>query len=67
MRRFGRIFVVNATKFSLAESISIAFEKEYMKCFLSGEYKPKLLFDDYEILENIKNHPMPEWKYRDKF
>jgi len=42
-------------------------EKEYMKCFLSGEYKPELLFDDSEILENIKNHPMPEWKYRNKF
>lgn len=42
-------------------------EKEYMKCFLSGEYKPELLFDDSVILENIKNHPMPEWKYRNKF
>ena len=38
-------------------------EKEYMRHFLSGEYKPELLFNDSEILENIKNHPMPEWKF----
>ena len=30
--------------------------------FVSGEYKPELLFDNPLILENIGNHPMPEWK-----
>lgn len=42
-------------------------EKEYMKQFISGNYKPELLFDDSEILNNIKNHPMPEWKYRNMY
>ncbi|MGP1507958.1 MAG: nucleotidyl transferase AbiEii/AbiGii toxin family protein [Sphaerochaeta sp.] len=37
-------------------------EKEYMRRFVSGEYKPELLFDNPLILENIGNHPMPEWK-----
>ena len=37
-------------------------EKEYMSRFVSGEYRPDLLFDDPLILDNIRNHPMPEWK-----
>jgi len=37
-------------------------EREYMKLFIDGEYRPDLLFDDPLILKNICNHPMPEWK-----
>lgn len=37
-------------------------EKKYMALFVSGEYKPELLFDNPIILKNINNHPMPEWK-----
>ena len=41
-------------------------EKKYIELFISGEYKPELLFDDSMILENIRNHPMPEWKKQNK-
>ncbi len=37
-------------------------EKEYMDCFIAKEYLPELLFDDIEIVERIKNHPMALWK-----
>lgn len=37
-------------------------ELEYMEAFEGKEYRPELLFDDEEILENIKNHPMALWK-----
>lgn len=39
-------------------------EKEYMDRFISKEYRPELLFGDYEIVERIKNHPMALWKCR---
>ena len=29
-----------------------------------GEYIPELLFENKEILERIKNHPMALWKKR---
>ena len=31
--------------------------KEY-----EGKYKPELLFDDCDIIERIKEHPMAHWK-----
>lgn len=39
-------------------------EKEFLDKFESGEYIPELLFDDKEILNRIKNHPMAIWKTR---
>lgn len=39
-------------------------ENEYMERFISKEYRPELLFGDYEIVERIKNHPMALWKCR---
>ena len=39
-------------------------EKEYMDRFISKEYRPELLFGDYEIVERIKKHPMALWKCR---
>lgn len=30
--------------------------------FARGEYKPELLFDDFEILSRIAEHPMAQWK-----
>ncbi len=39
-----------------------ATENEYLEWFEKGEYKPELLFDDADILKNIKNHPMVLWK-----
>jgi predicted nucleotidyltransferase component of viral defense system len=37
-------------------------EMEYMERFIAKEYKPELLFEDDEITERIRNHPMALWK-----
>lgn len=39
-------------------------EREYMDRFIAKEYVPELLFDDMEIVERIKGHPMAIWKCR---
>ena len=41
-------------------------EQEFLQYFKQKEYKPDLLFDDPEIIERIKNHPMALWKCSDK-
>ncbi len=41
-------------------------ELQYMTEFENKNYKPELLFDDKEILERIKNHPMAVWKCQNK-
>ena len=40
-------------------------EKEYLDRFEKGEYKPELVFEDDDILKNIKNHPMALWKMQE--
>lgn len=37
-------------------------EMEYMEAFEYKEYRPELLFDDPDIQENVKDHPMALWK-----
>ena len=37
-------------------------EHEFLHKFAEGIYKPELVFDDDEILERIRNHPMAIWK-----
>ena len=37
-------------------------EQEYMDRFIAKEYVPEFPFDDKEIVERIKNHPMAIWK-----
>ena len=37
-------------------------EQEYIDRVISKEYAPELLFDDKEIVERIKEHPMAIWK-----
>lgn len=39
-------------------------EQEYMDRFIAKEYAPELLFDDKEIVNRIKKHPMALWKCR---
>lgn len=41
--------------------------KEFYDKFQKGIYEPELLFDDKEILERIKEHPMIIWKLKDKY
>lgn len=37
-------------------------ENDYMARFIAKEYKTELLFDDEEIVERLRNHPMALWK-----
>ena len=37
-------------------------EMDYINSFIAKEYKPELLFDDAEIVERIRKHPMALWK-----
>lgn len=37
-------------------------EQEYIDRFIAKEYVPELLFEDNEIVERIKEHPMAIWK-----
>lgn len=39
-------------------------EKQFLDRFENGEYIPELLFEDKEILNRIKDHPMAIWKIR---
>ena len=32
--------------------------------FIAKRYQPELLFDDEDIINNIRNHPMAYWKMR---
>ena len=40
--------------------------KDFYDKFQKGIYKPELLFDDKEIIERIKEHPMIMWKLNSK-
>lgn len=47
----------------IADVMNIAEkEREYMIAFENKEYKPELLFEDEDIIERIKEHPMAMWK-----
>jgi predicted nucleotidyltransferase component of viral defense system len=37
-------------------------ENLFIENFNNGKYQPELLFDDAEIIERIKTHPMAVWK-----
>ena len=37
-------------------------ETNFIDSFNQGEYKPELLFEDGEVIERIKEHPMALWK-----
>jgi len=39
-------------------------EAEFLRTFKNSEYHPELLFEDAQILERIRNHPMAMWKTR---
>ena len=40
-------------------------EKEYLDRFEEKKYIPELLFEDAEIVERVKNHPMALWKCKE--
>ncbi len=60
-------FDLDAEKKNVKEYISDLMvlskdETEFLNRFENKEYAPELLFDDPEILQRIKNHPMILWK-----
>ena len=62
-------FALEAAKKLVKEYISELMvltmeEKEFLDKFENGEYIPELLFEDNEILDRIKNHPMALWKIK---
>ena len=42
------------------------FELLFVEKFKSKEYCPELLFQDSEIVDRIKNHPMAKWRCSQK-
>lgn len=42
-------------------------EEAFLDKFENGEYAPELLFQDKDILDRIKDHPMAIWKTRKKY
>ena len=40
--------------------------KEFYDKFQKGIYEPELLFENKEIIERIKTHPMIMWKLNNK-
>lgn len=39
-------------------------EQEFLERFEAKEYNPQLLFEDSEIIDRIKTHPMALWEIR---
>jgi hypothetical protein len=39
--------------------------KEYLDRFEEKKYMPELLFEDVEIVERVRNHPMALWKCKE--
>lgn len=37
-------------------------EKEFLRRFAEGHYKPQILFNDPEIVKRIEHHPMAAWR-----
>ncbi len=41
-------------------------EAKFLRAFKNSEYCPELLFEDTQILERIRNHPMAIWRIQGK-
>ena len=39
-------------------------EIAFIDAFVTKEYRLELLFDDAEIIKNVRNHPMAYWKIK---
>lgn len=42
-----------------------ADEERFLHCFAMNEYRPELLFEDAEIVNRLRNHPMALWKMQE--
>lgn len=41
-------------------------EKQFVDSFIQNQYEPVLLFDNEQVLERIKDHPMAIWRTKQK-
>ena len=57
---------IRAIKFLTALLILDEQEDQFLLDFSTKQYQPEFLFDDPEILNRIKEHPMALWKMRSK-
>lgn len=64
---FSMIEATNAVK-AFITKLMILNENEinFITEFENGNYKPELLFEDNDIIDKIKNHPMAIWKISNK-
>lgn len=62
-------FILQNTKIRAIEFLTTLLildeqEKQFLLAFSTKRFQPELLFDDPEILDRIKDHPMALWKMR---
>ncbi len=67
----GEIFELENIKTSVAEFLKELLvlednERKFLAEFKARRYYPELLFDDTDILNRIKEHPMALWKIQNK-
>ncbi|MDR1706963.1 MAG: nucleotidyl transferase AbiEii/AbiGii toxin family protein [Prevotella sp.] len=55
---------VEVKEFLMKLMIFTEEEKSFIENFNNNVYRPELLFENTEIIERIKNHPMAIWKMR---
>jgi len=67
----GEFFDLENTKTSVAEFLKELLiletdERKFLDEFKTKKYRPELLFDNTDILDRIKEHPMALWKIQNK-
>lgn len=65
LRRASHFQLVDAkekVKAYLTDLLLPEGDLSFWKAFAGGKYKPELLFDDPDVLERVRNHPMALWK-----
>ena len=65
--KFSMIDAVNMVKDFVSTLMNLnESETKFINEFENSNYHPELLFDDNEIIDRIKNHPMALWKISNK-
>lgn len=65
--RFSMIDAVNIVKSFISKLMNLnTLEIQFINEFENGNYKPDLLFNDQDIINRIKGHPMALWKISNK-
>lgn len=67
----GEFFELENVKITVAEFLKELLvlednERKFLDEFKAKKYRPELLFDDTDILDRIREHPMALWKIQNK-